>query len=257
MVLRYGVLYPRSGDTDSTNRPITLPQLANAIADSQLVGSVRGGVLRPGFLFSRDWETTHNKTLTTIEKFLTLFSDGAPAHWSRERRAGGFLCTNLGIAALLRVFNASLEFKRGQGNIEYDRLSPDAIIGSVTDIISLIIDWFNDSSELDAERFRGRYGSGAPIRYAFALMEIIHESNPSFNPPGLDEYIRGYSIESINKAQQLITDIEDTIRDMTMAILKSRYGEEPEDWWRGGCSSECARKRCAASGNKRRGWATP
>ncbi len=222
-------------DTGTTNRPITLPQLANSIAESQLIGSVRSGVLHPGFLFYRDWGTTHARALTTIENFLTLFMEGASDHWSKDRTAGGFLCTNLGIAALLRLLKTLLEYKKERrSEIEYDRLSTDAIIGTVTDMIYPIIDWFNSAKDSDMERFRGRYGSGAPIRHSFALMEIIHEKNPHFNPSGLDAYIQGYSNESITHAQQLITEIEDTIRVMTIAILKNKYGGEYESWWRGG-----------------------
>ena len=222
-------------ESGAANRPITLPQLANAIADSQLTGTVRGGVLHPGFLFYRDWESTHVRVTSIIEKYLMLFMEGAPEHWSKDRRSGGFLCTNLGIAALLRLLKSLLDYKReGQDDIEYDRLSTDAVVGTVTDMIYPIVDWFNDSKDSDMERFRGRYGSGAPIRHTYALMEIIHEKNPRFSPPGLTEYIQGYSSQTINQAQQLITEIEDTVRDMTIAILKIKYGEDHESWWRGG-----------------------
>ena len=222
-------------ESGAANRPITLPQLAGAIADSQLTGTVKSGVLHPGFLFHRDWETTHVRTSEIIEKYLTLFMEGAPEHWAKDRRTGGFLCTNLGIAALLRLLKTLLEYKsEGQDNIEYGRLSSDAVVGTVTDMIYPVVDWFNNAKDSDMERFRGRYGSGAPIRHAYALMEIIHEKNPRFSPQGLTEYIQGYSIQTISRAQQLITEIEDTVRDMTISILKTSYGEEHDSWWRGG-----------------------
>ena len=65
-------------------------------------------------------------------------------------------------------------------------------------------------------------------------MEIIHRVNGTFNPPGLTEYIQEHSSDRISHAQQLITVIEDTIRDMTIAVLKNKHGQDYEDWWREG-----------------------
>ena len=222
-------------DADVTYRPITLPQLASAIAGSQLVGSVRGGVLHPGYLFLKDWETTHLRATSTIEKFLTLFSEGAFEHWLKERSAGGFLCTNLGIAALLRMFNAVLAHViESRPDITYDRLSPDAIVGVAGELVQIVVDWFGDPEDSGLNVFRGRYGSGAPRAYSFALMEIIHQNNRGFNPPGLTEYIQEHSSESINHARQLITEIEDAVRNMTITILRDVYSEESSSWWREG-----------------------
>ncbi len=222
-------------DSDSTNRPITLPQLATAIAGSQLTGSIRSGVLHPGFLFHRDWATTQHKAMLTIEKFLTLFAEGALEQWARDRAAGGFLCTNLGIAALLRLFYTVLEhMKENRADLQYDRLSPEAIVGVVNDLVSPVVRWFNQADDSEMTRFRGRYGGGAPRAYALALMEIIHRSNPNFNPPGLDDYIQEHSADTISHARQLITEIEDAVRDITIAVLKGKYGENLDGWWREG-----------------------
>ena len=222
-------------EPDARNRPITLPQLASAIAESQLIGSLRSGVLHPGFLYYRDWETTRTKARLTIERFLTLFSEGAPDHWMRERSAGGFLCTNLAIAALLRLFNSALAYaKEDRDDLEYDRLTADAIVGTVSTLITPVIDWFKGADDSKMNVFRGRYGSGAPRAYEFSLMEIIHKVNPQFEPHGLADHIQAHSNEAVNQAQQLITEIEDAVRAMTITTLMRKYGENPDNWWRRG-----------------------
>lgn len=220
-------------DTDTTNKPVTLPQLANAVEGSQLVGTVRSGVLYPGYLYSRDSQFTRDRVRLTIEKYLSLFSEGANEHWMKDSKAGGFLCTNLGISALLRVFRTILEYQRtGRDNLDFDKLSPDAIVGSVDMYVEPIIHWFNNQIDSDLATFKGRYGGGAPRMYSFALMEIVHRAIPQFDPPGLAEYIQEHSTETISYAQQSITEIEDAIRAITIAILRGRYGEE--SWWREG-----------------------
>ena len=222
-------------DTDTGNRPVTLPQLASAIAGSQLVGTIRNGALYPGYLYDSDWDTTRDKAKAAIEKYLSLFAEGASEHWTKDRKSGGFLCTNLGISALLRVFRIILEYQEaGRDDFDYHRLSPDAIMGTVTDLVAPIIRRFDTEDESTLSGFRGRYGSGAPRMYGFALMEIINCANPQFDPPGLAEYIQGHSAETIKHAQQLITEIEDAIRQLTFALLKGKYGDDGDDWWREG-----------------------
>ena len=224
-------------DTDTVNKPVTLPQLATSIASSRLVGSIRGGLLQQGYLYDRDTQTTRQRARVTIEKYLTLFSEGAAEYWERDPgpRAGGFLCTNLGISSLLRVFQAVLEHVNYTNNdIEFHKLSPDAIVGSVGQFVSPIVDWFNTEYDSNQSRFQGRFGSGAPIIYAFEMMGIIHDRFPSFDPPGLAKHKQEGSAETITYAQQMITEIEDAMRKLTFAVLKAKFGEDESEWWRKG-----------------------
>ena len=222
-------------DTDTTNKPITLTQLVAGIRGSQLVGSVRGGVLFPGYLYYHDTQTTRDRARLTIEKYLSLFSEGADEHWRRDGRTGGFLCTNLGVSALLRLFNALLEYMSyAKRDVGYQILSPDAIVGMVSEFVSSVVEWFNAEYDSDQSRFRGKFGSGGPIVYTLNLMEIIHARFPDFNPPDLAEHIRAGSVKTISHAQQLVTEIEDTIRNVTVTVLKAKYGDDESGWWRQG-----------------------
>ncbi len=221
-------------DTDTENKPITLPQLESAIKGSRLIGSIRSGALYPEFLYRSDTETTRERAKLTIEGFLSLFAEGAEEHWNLKPSAGGFLCTNLGIAALLRLFYAALEDKKKQeDHIEFEKLSPDALVGTVTDLVTPVIGWFSNP-EANTDRFRGHYGSGAAPAYAFALMEIVNSRYADFNPPGLQDYVQEHSTETIGRARELITFIEDSIRDVTFEVLKSKYGDDDNSWWREG-----------------------
>lgn len=222
-------------ETSNATRPITLPQLAQAIAGSQLIGSVRNGMLYPGPLFRTDWPITEKRAIESIEKFLSLFAEEASEQWDKERSEGGFLCTNLGIASLLRLFNAILEHKQSTNpNLELHRLTPDAIVGTASDLILPLLEWFNSAVESDMAVFRGHYGSGAPIAYGYSLMQIVNETYSEFSPAGLTEHIQAYSSENVNAAQTSVSYIEDTIRKTTIGVLESIYGR---DWWTEGVPS--------------------
>lgn len=218
-------------DTDKKNKPVTLPQLVSAVSGSQLLGSIRSGTVNTGFLTASDWEASRQHSSSTISSYLSLFAEGAATNWDKDPASGGILCTNLGITGLLRVFSAALEHRRSTESLDYRSYSPSAIVGFVTDLVEPIIDWFNTADATKLAKFRGRYGGGAPRIYGFTLMQIIHEAYSAFNPPGLEKFITEGSSETITHAQQLLTEIEDAIREITLALLEQLYDDT---WWRDG-----------------------
>ena len=224
---------------DVKNAPLTLPQLVSGIKGSQLIGSVRNRLLYYDHLYYRDDESTCERARVVIESYLRLFAEGSPQHWNRSKKSERFLCTNLGISALLRVLKVALDYRQAiDTSLHFDNLTPDEIVGMIADIVRPIIDWFSEDDLSKLNAFRGRYGSGAPLKYGYALMEIIHSRNPDFNPPGLDQYRQEHSISNINEAQRLVTETEDVIRDITLTVLKTKYGEEDDRWWWEGVPSD-------------------
>ena len=222
-------------DTDRKNRPFTLPQIVNAISSSQLVGSIRAGAPYHGHLYYRDNENTRAKAVAAIEGFLLLFAEGAEEHWSREAGPGGFLCSNNGVAALMRLFSAVLHHLDTQlGGADYTNRSADAIVGLTVELVEPAIDWFRQASDVDMQKFRGHYGSGAIPAYAFALMEIVHKSFSSFCPAGLQDYMESHNVGAVRQAREFIAEIEDGIREVTFEILRRNYGQEHDSWWRTG-----------------------
>ena len=225
-------------DTDTANKPLTLTQLVVGIDGSQLVGSIRAGTLYPGHLYDRDTPTTREKARLTLEKYMSLFSEGASEHWERDTKSGGFLCTNRGVGAMLRLFREILDHIRyARREVDLQALSPDAIVGMVSEFVEPVIDWFRTEYDSNESRFRGRFGTGAPIVYALNMMEIVHSRFPDFQPPGLVEHMREGSQSRISYAQQLVTEIEDAIRNVTLTVLKAKFGEDESGWWRQGVPS--------------------
>ncbi len=223
-------------ETDGKRRPVTLPQLAHGVRGSQLVGSIRVGAFHFGHLYLRDDQTTRERAREVIERYLSLFSEGAPVHWDKESGHGGFLCTNLGVAALLRAFKEMLDYVIStQGDDGLHSYSPDAIVEMARPLAEPVVRWFCEASDAEVmDRFRGHYGSGAIPAYAFGLMEIVHRSNADFAPKGLEDHIQQYNAKTLTYARELIADIEDSIRNVTFSTLKEKYGTANNSWWREG-----------------------
>ena len=222
-------------DTDRKTRPITLQQLVGGISGSSLIGTIRSGAFYPGPLFERDWDRARVKSRQTIDKYLSLFEANAEQHWNATQNAGGFLRSNVGIAALLRAFKHMIDYQvQIEPTLDYSNIGPDGIVETIRRFTLPIALYFENADANTLKSFRGRYGSGAPLQYCLAMLEIVQGKYAEFDAPGLQEYIHEHSYETVNRAAQLLRDIEDTVRKLTIEILKSQHGEELEDWWRGG-----------------------
>ena len=221
-------------DPKPADRPITLPELTNAMTRTALIGSMRENVFVPGHLYVKDEESTVLRAREVCERCLEVFAEALPEHWARGKQPGGFLCTNPGVAALFQVLKSVLDHLESSTRLNIPMLAPETLTEAVRPFVRPIIDYFKNADETAVSTFRGHYGSSGPRIAAFAIMELVHNEKPDFNPPGLEEHIRSHSSAAVNRANGLITEIEDSIRDRTLRLLKGLYGPEEDGWWKTG-----------------------
>ncbi len=252
----FGRVITSDWDQDATSKTVSLPQMVTGLRSSQLVGSVRNDYVDPGPLWT-GFEATKRRALATITLYLNLFATGAEDHWERGRNEGGFLCTNLGFNALLRLLKGILDFQNhaNQG-IDYQQFTPDEIVNSLAKYVPPIIDWFNLRFDSENSRFRGRFGSGAPKIYALDMMALIHNKYGDFDTAELQEHIRAGGAERVADAIRLVGEIEDCIRAVTLSVLKGEFGGDGDRWWREGVPgpirvSAASRAEVSADGGKR------
>ena len=219
----------------SNARPITRPSLMDAVKDSQVVGRITSGVLAPGFLYSQSDEQSVERSTRFVELLLTEVSRSCVEHWNRLAGDGGFLCTNNGIAALLRFAREALSYELSRRNIsEPSRHTPAELLDFIQYLTEPIIEYFsNASTETVKREFRGRdYGTGGYRNSAMRVMSLVHSTFNEFNPEGLNDFLAQSDEESIDDARNLVGNIENTIRSVTFDILNEAYGGSVDDWWR-------------------------
>ncbi len=219
-------------DSNDGRRPITRPLLRNAIERNQLVGTVRGDVLHPTLLYYADEEATVERAFSGIAGYLNLFVENCKEHWSIGNGPGGFLCTNNGVNALLRLFGESM---RHVGLLDQQednsKLHPSLIVERVGHLAMPVSEFFDQASESDVIPFRREYGSGGQTAAAFRILELVHARYPTFVPKGLSEFLRDREQGIIDQAAQLVRAIERDIRSVTFSVLNATYGGTVEDWW--------------------------
>jgi hypothetical protein len=61
--------------------------------------------------------------------------------------------------------------------------------------------------------------------------QALHIAIPSFNPPGLDEFLRDEKAQTNNRAKELVDGIETTLQRVIVDELKRECGPDEKEWW--------------------------
>ncbi|NKM42080.1 DGQHR domain-containing protein [Rhizobium laguerreae] len=218
-------------------RCLTLTSLADGIAENNLIGNVtKSGkeyVLQSGPLseLSSSPQLTLDKAADTLAAYLREFADGLPEHWALGDAKGGYLCTNLGIRALLTLFRKLIQFSERDGT-RVVALEADDIVERIRPLIAPVIRYFRTADQADIARFRNRGSSLLSVsQNCLQLMAIIYEAIPSFDVKEVKEYLDSQDAEGTRRAKDMIDDINRILFDDVLSTLKLKYGEVREAWW--------------------------
>jgi hypothetical protein len=66
------------------------------------------------------------------------------------------------------------------------------------------------------------------------MMEAVQSEKPGFTPEGLAEFIRSHDQTGTNRARQLMPELQLTIHDTAMELLRGLFGDDEIGWWRKG-----------------------
>jgi DNA sulfur modification protein DndB len=225
----------QEGGAQSADRPLTVAGLFEALRKSDLVGQVRKDLLYPGYLYERDNLATLNFATEALSRYLGLFSRRLPAHWRLGNAEGGYLCTNNGIAALLQLYKACIDYLvASQGVQHFSSASFADVEPRLTDLVDPLIEHFEKADLATIRSYRQNLGASGPRLSALAMMQIIHEKTPSFEPLGLREFLDSRDRSGALEARNVVPELELAIHRCTMRILKTEFGEGEDGWWRQG-----------------------
>ena len=220
-------------------RCLTLTSLADGIAENNLLGAIHkvgkgtSVALQAGPLaeVSASPQRTLAKASETLAGYFNLFAQPLTEHWALGDAKGGYLCTNLGLRALMQLLRKLIVFVERDGTRTVN-LEPAEIVERLAPLVRPIVDYFSCADPADVARFRNRGSSLVSVsQNALQLMAIIYEAIPSFDLPEVREYLESQDAEGTKRAKDMIDEINRILFDDVLQTLKRKYGEEKEAWW--------------------------
>ena len=219
---------------------LNLPQIVDAIKRSGLIGTVdtRSKQLLPGPFYGDDKpSTTVDRAFKILCSYLSLFSIGAKKHWALKNKqnrpdaTGGHLCTSPGISTLILLLGALVKDLGKWFSTDFRKKTEDEIIKDVEIYVKPVISYFQDPSYEDIYRFRIYLGSSAPLNGMREMQAIIRNAEPTYNPEGLDEFLKRKNQDLVNELNQLYRPLEEDLLEIIITYLKGKFGSDTGEWF--------------------------
>lgn len=240
---------------------LTLVNIKDGLTDNDLVGKVVKGNLVVGPLgdISHDFDKMLEKATDVLSGYLDLFSSAVPEQWEAgdSRENMGYVCTNLGIRALLRLLGDVCEFVERQDHVKCSTLDADEIIKLIKPFIEPLLLYLKNATSDQVAALRARGSSKAGVTQACNdMLLIIGAEHEKLLTPELKTYVEQLDVEGTKEARDLIDQAYEIIRKDLFERLKTEFGPDEKGWWMKGLPSEvrddCDRKFNKSDGSKER-----
>jgi DNA sulfur modification protein DndB len=235
-------------------RCLTLTSLADGINENKFLGAVSGATITPGPLtdLSGDLDLTLEKAADVFVGYFGVLAKGVHAHWMLGDAKGGFLCTNNGLRALLRLLRELITFVEREDGVQLLHFDAQAILKKVSPYLVPVVDYFKAADVTEVQAYRSRQALDGVKQNCLGLMGIIGESIPEFSTPELKEYLGTRDKEGTNIARRMVVEINEIISEDVIIRLRAHFGTTKDAWWWKGVPQPI-REKCITQQNKDNG----
>ncbi|MCZ7385118.1 MAG: DGQHR domain-containing protein [Candidatus Methanoperedens sp.] len=232
------------GGRKTKTRNITLTALIDEINKRNLLGSIssrNAKVITPGPLFVDDLENTLPNARKIISGYLSNYinnSENLRKQWETGSGEGGYICTNSGLIALLRILYAILNHIEHVDHLDIKKMKSSEILDNIWKYQEPVCRFLGSASLKVIQDFRSQHGEGGFRACTFALLWEINKIYANFVPPGLQQWIQSKDNSNNPRAYDMVSKIETDIMNYVINRLKSEFGTDLTQWWHKGVSEK-------------------
>jgi len=240
--------------TDKSHfRCLSLTSLTDGCQENRFLGAVSPTV-DPGPLshVSSDPVSSIDKAVDTIIGFLDILAKGVPEHWALGDGKGGFLCTNNGLRALLKLLKEIINFIEVQQHVKAVTMDAEDIVEKVLPYTIPLVEYFKNADESKIQVFRSRQALGGVGQNCLGMMGIIAESIPEFTNNELKNYLITRDKAGTIVARDFIDKINIILYQDVLDTLKAHHGLDKDSWWWKGIP-QATREKCDSQVNRDNG----
>ncbi|MDQ5825663.1 MAG: DGQHR domain-containing protein [Chloroflexota bacterium] len=228
-------LFHRIQTADAAKDPIrciTLTSVFSAVerADFFISKQKEGHVIEYGPLWGGDNDATLKRTMFILKQWLELIRGAVPDWWDKGAGPGGGLAMNDGVTTCINVLSSVFRHLDAGGQ-KLLRLDDDDLFSSVKKYGDALSDYLASLSEEERKQFRDLRGGQGQLIRTRRCQQAIRNNIPSFDPPGLAEFIRQEKAQTNIKAKAIVDRIETTLQRVILDELKREYGADESQWW--------------------------
>jgi len=137
---------------------------------------------------------------------------------------------NDGVTACINVLRSVFQHLIKNG-VDVVSLSDQELFEQVESYALALSNYLGSLTEEDRKRFRALRGNQGQIARTKRCQQAIHESIPSFDPPGLREFMETEKAQTNIRAKAIIDRIEKALQTTILEELRREFGPDDTQWW--------------------------
>lgn len=213
-------------------RCISLTSLYRAIErqDFFIVKELKGQVIEGGVFWRGSNEETLNRSVFILKAWFNQIRSGAETWWDLGAREGGGLAMNDSVTACVMVLRSVVQHLESSGG-KLVRLDHEDVVASLLPYASALAGHFGRMTEEERKQYRDLRGIQGQTTRMRRAQQSIKAQFPSFDPPGLEEFLRREKEQTNLKAKVIIDRIEQTLQKIVIQELKQEFADDDDSWW--------------------------
>ncbi|HYR11636.1 MAG TPA: hypothetical protein VEQ60_27885, partial [Longimicrobium sp.] len=228
-------LYQRIQTADAAKdflRCISLTSLYSAIEKPGLhiTRERQGHVVEYGPLWAGDNTATLRRTTLILKRWFDAVRSGAPDWWDAGSGEGGGLAMNDGVSTCVSVLRSVITHLDG-GNAKLLHLETEALWVKLEPFATALGDYFGSLTAEQRKRFRDLRGNFGMAKRTKQCQQALKEKFPTFDPPGLDEFIKLEKEQTNQRAYDVIKRMEVRLQSAILEELRREFGPNENQWW--------------------------
>ena len=231
---------------------LTINSFVDGLKENKFFGEENKDGVTPGPLtasYSSDLKATLNKTISTIEHYFNLFKTKLQEHWQLGDAPGGFLCTNNGIRALLRVLKEIFNHVEYENSKKLHKLKADELFNDIDKYAAPLLEYFASLSAEEFSYYRNRTALKGVNQNTMRILSIIHKEYSEFHPKKLEKYLEKIDEEGTEEARKMIDEIS---RKMYEFVIGKLFEKHDNNWWYEGVPNK-VRENCVLRQERNKG----
>lgn len=215
-------------------RCISLDYLQRGIDRGRFIGEFTATGVKSYGSFYR---TSNDDTLEPLTVFLIacfeFLRDELPTQWNLGKADSGFVFTNPGSEAILRLIGDFVDHLTDAGTIDPRTAKPEEVFLQVRPLLASLAEHLRTYAGDAASEFKNLVGLGsaAPTKYLRHVQRALSEMVPGFDPAGLSEWIEDQEKQFNTDSYTMVREVEDFLRVDIRRRLEDAFAA---NWYRDG-----------------------
>jgi DNA sulfur modification protein DndB len=223
----------KADDARTELRCISLTSVFRAMEKSGffIARTKKGQVVEFGPLWDVDNQSTLRRTVRILTEYFNAIRAEATHLWDLGSADGGGLAMNDGVTVCINVLRSVLHHLENVKRLPLGTMTDDELTEVVSPFAAHVGRYFASLTPEQVVHFRSLRGVQGQTTATRRVEEAIRRLEPTFDPPGLSDFLVREKTQTTTKAFQIIHRIETILQRTVLDELKSEFGSTEQEWW--------------------------